>query len=190
MQQNIIVKLALTLCVWSGMSGCTADSTQDHLLNLFPASVLNEFALQQDECPPAYGRVTDTNLLAQAGITRNPDYLTRQSDLEDVIQMDGVASFIALYGPGESVRLMVKGVFFRKLKHALRYAKVQSTRRRLVIAYRRDTPGGIWLLFMACDPDLTYDEQELLSIARGLANYQRRLALTPIFDQMHADLSD
>ena len=190
MQQNIIVKLALTLCVWSGVSGCTADSTQDRLLNPFPASVLDEFALQQDECPPAYSRITDTNLLAQAGITKNPDYLTRQSDLEDVIQMDGVASFLGLYGPGESVRLMVKGVFFRKLKHALKYAKVQSTRRRQVMAYRRDTPGGIWLLFIACDPDLTYDEQELLSITRGLEQYRQRLSLSPLFDQMHDEQTD
>lgn len=190
MLQNIIVRLALTLCVWSGVSGCTADSPQDRLLNLFPASVLNEFALQQGEYPPAYRPITNTNLLAQAGISKNPDYLTRRSDLEDVIQMDGVASFIALYGPEESVCLMVKGVFFRKLKHALKYAKVQSTRQRLVMAYRRDTPSGIWLLFIACDPDLTYDEQELQSITRGLATYQRRLALTPLFDQMHNGQDD
>ncbi|MFU8832964.1 MAG: hypothetical protein ACNA7J_12540 [Wenzhouxiangella sp.] len=160
------------------------------MLNLFPASVLDAFVLRQGECPPAYARITDTNLLSQAGISRNPDYLTRRSDLEDVIQMDGVASFLALYGPGESVRLIVKGVFFRKLKDALQYAKVQSTRQRLVMAYRRDTPGGIWLLFMACDPDLTYDEQELLSITRGLEQYQHRLALSPLFDQMNNGQTD
>ena len=187
MQSRFIAVWVLMLSVWSGLA---ADSTQDRLLEPFPASVLNEFALQQDECPPAYGRITDTNLLTLAGITQNPDYLTRRSDLEDLIQMDGVASFLALYGPGESVRLMLKGVFFRELKHALKYVKVQSTRRRLVMAYRRDLPGGIWLLFIACDPDLTYDEQELLSITRGLEQYRQRLALSPLFDQMNAGQTD
>jgi len=172
------------------LAGGGTGSPPARLLDPFPASVLNEFALQQGESPPAYVLITQTNLLAQAGITKNPDYLTRQSDLEDVIQMDGVASFLALYGPRESVRLMVKGVFFREPQHALKYAKVQSTRKRLVTAYRRDTSGGIWLLFFACDPDLTYDEQELRSITHGLAQYQRRLSLTPLFNQMREGKTD
>lgn len=190
MKRTIIVGLALILSALTGVADGTADSPQDRLLNLFPASVLDAFALQPGECPPAYARITNSNLLARAGITENPAYLTRRSDLEDVIQMDGAASFIALYGQGESVRLMVKGVFFLELQHALKYALVQSTRHRLVMAYRRDTPGGIWLLFIACDPDLTYDKQELLAIARGQVQYRRRLALSPLFDQMHAGLSD
>jgi len=45
---------------------------------------------------PGFERITNTNLLAQAGISQNPDYLTRRSDLEDVIQMHGLASFLAL----------------------------------------------------------------------------------------------
>jgi hypothetical protein len=113
MQHNIIVALALFVSVSTGLSQDGAALLQDHLLNPFPATVLQAFALQEGECPPTYQRITNTNLLAQAGITRNPDYLTRRSDLEDVIQMDGVASFLGLYGPGESVRFIVKGVFFR-----------------------------------------------------------------------------
>jgi len=69
---------------------------------------------------------------------------------------------------------MVKGVYFREPEHALEYAHVQSSRQRLVMAYRRDTPGGIWLLFIACDPDLIYDGQEMRLITRGLARYLRQ----------------
>ena len=190
MRGNSIVLLALLLSAWPGLVGSIADSPQDHLLNLFPSRILDALALQDNETPPNYRRITDTNVLAQAGITRNPDYLTQRSGLEDVIQMNGVASFLALYGPGESVRLMVKGVFFRELRHALKYADVQRTRQRAVTAYQRDTPDGIWLLFIACDPDLVYDEQELLSITRGLTRYQHRLALSPLFDQINARQAD
>jgi len=170
--------------VLGGVASCSPPMSP--ALNLFPASVLTELALQDGEAPPGYELITSTNLLAQAGISQNPDYLTRRADLEDILQMDGAAAFLALYGPGEAVRLMVKGVFFREQRHAEKYAKVQGTRQRLVMAYRRDTASGIWLVFVACDPDLTYDEAETHAIKQGLEQYQRRLALTPLFDQMNA----
>jgi len=187
MQRGFIKTWVLILGAGVMLGGITSCAQQGPALNLFPTRVLTELSLQDNEVPPGYALITSTNLLAQAGISQNPDYLTRRSDLEDIIQMDGAAAFLALYGPGEPVRLMVKGVFFRKTKHATKYAKVQSTRQRLVMAYRRETPGGIWLLFIACDPDLTYDEAELSSITQGLESYQRRLALSPLFDQMNAD---
>ena len=186
MQRNFIIRWVLILGAGAGL-GEGASGAQKVTLDLFPASVLVELAMQEGEAPPGYGLITSSNLLAQAGISRNPDYLTRRADLEDIIQMDGAAAFLALYGPGESVRLMVKGVFFRKAKHARRYAKVQRTRQRLVMAYRRDTAGGIWMLFIACDPELTYDEAELRAIKQGLEQYQRRLALSPLYDQIIAD---
>jgi hypothetical protein len=169
------------------LGGVRSHSQQNRSLNPFPASVPAELALQLNEAPPGYELIRGTNLLAQAGIRQNPDYLTRRADLEDVIQMDGAAAFLALYGSEESVRLMVKGVFFRTPQHAAKYAMVQSTRHRLVMAYRLDTTGGIWLLFIACDPDLTYGEEELRLITHGLEAYQNRLALSPLFDQMNAD---
>ena len=185
--QKFIVKWVLILSAGAMLGEDALCSPQKRSLNPFPASVLNELALQQDEVPPGYILLTRTNLLVQAGISQNPDYLTRRADLEDVIQMDGAAAFLALYGPGESVRLMVKGVFFRKPQHAMKYAEVQGTRQRLITAFRRDTSGGIWLLFVACDPDLTYDEAELHLISQGLEAYQSRLTLSPLFDQMNAD---
>ena len=185
MKRHAMVGLALVLGTWAGLAGCGADAQQDAALDLFPVSILNEFALLPDEVPPTYQSITDAKLLEQAGLARNPDYLTRRAALEDMIQMHGVASFLALYGPDESVRLVVKGVYFRELQHALKYAEVQSTRERQVRAFRRDTPSGIWLLFIACDPDLTYDETELRLITLGLEAYQRRLTLSPIFDQMN-----
>jgi hypothetical protein len=187
MQRNVIVKWVLLLSVGAAAGEVRSYSQEDRSLNPFPACVLTELALQTNEAPPGYALITRTNLLAQANLSQNPDYLTRRADLQDIIQMDGAAAFLALYGPDKSVRLILKGVFFRKPQHAAKYAGVQSTRKRLVMAYRLDTMGGIWLLFIACDPDLKYDEEERRLITQGLAAYQRRLVLSPLFDQMHAD---
>ncbi len=188
MQGGFNMKWVLLLgagVVLGGFASCSPP--QSPTLNLFPASILTELSLQDGEAPPGYELITSTNLLVQAGLSQNPDYLTRRADLEDVIQMDGAAAFLALYGPGESVRLMVKGVFFHKKRHAEKYAKVQGSRQRQVMAYRRETTGGIWMLFIACDPGLTYKEAELRAIKQALEKYQLRLALTPLFDQMNID---
>lgn len=201
MQRKTITRWVLILGVGAGLTGvffvwpqvCLPRPVQDsvlvalpdNVLNPFPDSVLVALSLQKSEAPPAYGLITSTNLLARAGILKNPDYLTRRADLEAAVLMDCAAEFLALYGSGESVRLMVKGVFFREPEQAVKYAEVQNTRQRLVMAYRRETLGGIWLLFVACDPDLMYDETELRSITEGLRRYQRRLTLSPLFDQIN-----
>lgn len=185
MQRNFIVRWVLILGAGTVLGEAALGSPRNRSLNPFPASVLTELALQPDEVPPGYTLLTSTNLLLQAGISQNPDYLTRRADLEDVIQMDGAAAFLALYGPEDSVRLMVKGVFFHKPRYAMKYAEVQGTRQRLVMAFRRDTQGGVWLLFIACDPDLTYDGAELRRITQGLEAYRSRLTLSPLFDQMN-----
>ncbi len=151
-----------------------------------PVSALTALALQQNEVPPGYTLLTSTTLLAQAGLSQNPGYLTQRADLEDAIQMDAAASFLALYGPEKSVRLMLKGVFFREPEHAMKYAVVQGSRQRLVMAFRKETPGGTWLLFIACDPGQTYGKAEILLISQRLEAYQNRLMLTPLFDQMNA----
>ena len=168
MQRNVIVKWVLILTAAAAPGGVSSYSQQDRSLNPFPACVLTELALKTNEAPPGYQLITRTNLLAQAKLSQNPGYLTRRADLQDIIQMDGAAAFLALYGPEESVRLILKGVFFRKPQHAAKYAEVQGTRQRLVMAYRLDTTGGTWLLFIACDPDLTYDEKERRLITLGL----------------------
>lgn len=190
MQRNVIVTWLLMLSAGAALGETASSLPQNRSLSPFPASVLVELALHEAEVPSGYRSISSTNLLVQAGISQNPDYLTRRADLEDVIQMDGAAAFLALYGPEESVRLMVKGVFFHEPQHAVKYAEVQGTRQRLVMAFRRDTPGGIWLLFIACDPELTYDETELRLITQGLEAYQSRLALSPLFDQMNADYAE
>jgi len=187
MPHLIILKMMLIWCAMLVFGGGASCSPPPVSLDPFPDSVLNELALRQDEVPPGYALITDTNLVEQAGLVKNPDYLIRRADLEDAIQMDAAASFLALYGPDEAVRLMVKGVFFRQASHAEKYAEVQSTRQRLVMAYRKDTPDGIWMLFVACDPDLTYDEHERSLIAQGLNVYQKRLALSELFDQINGD---
>ncbi len=172
------------------LAAATGCFPQNQPLDPFPGGILEKLVLRKGECHPAYKLITNTNLLAQAGVRCNPDYILKRVDLERIIQMDGVAAFLALYGTGDSVRLMLKGVYFRELQHALKYVEVQNSRQRLVMASRCDTPGGFWLLFFACDPDLSYDEAEIELITRGLERYQRRLKLTPVFDQMSEAPSD
>lgn len=185
MQRKVIAEWVLILgagLVLGQMISCLPPAQE---LDPFPARVITEFSLQNEELPLIYGVITNSMLLKQAGLTHNPDYLTKRDDLNDMIQMDGIAAFLALYGHETSVRLMVKGVFFRDLQCALKYADVQKTRQRLVTAYRRDTPKGIWLLFIACDHGLAYDDSEMALINQGLAQYQQRLKLIPLFDQMN-----
>lgn len=183
-ERGVAMGWALIACVGLCLAAATGCLPQGRLLDPLPVSILNEFSLHGRECHPAYTLITNTNLLAQAGLAHNPDYIIKRADLERVIQMDGAVAFLALYGPGESVRLMVKGVYFRELQDALKYAEVQNSRQRLIMACRCDTPGGVWLLFFACDPELTYDEAEIELITQGLKHYQRRLKLTPVFDQL------
>jgi len=176
--------LLSTMVLLGGGASCAPSHVS---LDPFPSGVLMDLALQANEIPQGYTLIGSTNLLEQAGLSKNPGYLTRRPDLEDIIQMEGAAGFLALYGPEEAVRLMVKGVFFWQREHAEKYAKVQSTRQRLVMAYRRDTTDGTWLLFIACDPELPYDEAEIRLIKQRLDRYQSRLSLSPLFDQMNTD---
>ncbi len=187
MQSRFMAKWVLILSALAVLGWIVSCAPQQASLDPFPARVLKELSLQKREAPPGYAWISNTNLLAQSGLSQNPGYLTRRSDLEDMIQMNGAAGFLALYGPGEAVRLMVKGVFFWQPEHAEKYAEVQSTRQRLVMAYRRDTTAGTWLLFIACDPEEPYDEAQIRLIKQRLERYQSRLDLTLLFDQMKAD---
>jgi len=187
MQRNFIEKGVRFLGVAAALGWIGSCAPQNRSLDPFPSHVLTELALRKHEAPAGYALITSRALLKQAGISKNPDYLTRRAALEDIIQMDGAAAFIALYGPEDSVRLMVKGVFFREPQQAVKYAHVQRTRQRLVTAYRLVSTGGVWLLFIACDPDLTYDETEQRLIRQGLKAYQRRLTLESLFNLMDTE---
>ena len=185
MQYRLIWILAMCCIGASSLFTTTGCSRQDRRLNLLPHSTLEELSLKKRELPRGYAAITDSNLLAQAGLRTNPGYHMRRADRETMVRVGAAASFLALYGHEETVRLMVKGLFFQVDEDAVKYADVQETRQRQVAAYRRDTRDGIWLLFLACDPELTYDEAELAAIRKGLQRYQRRLSLEPLFDQLN-----
>ena len=185
MQSRFIWILVICGIVAFSLHTTTGCSRQDQRLNLLPHSALDELSPKKRELPRAYVAITDSNLLAQAGIRTNPGYHMRRSDRETMARVGAAASFLGLYGRDESVRLMVKGLFFQIAEEAMKYADIQQTRQRQVAAYRRDTLDGIWLLFLACDPELTYDEAEMTAIRKGLQRYQRRLNLEPLFDQLN-----
>lgn len=142
-------------------------------------------SLRSRERPSGYALITDTNVLALAGLRQNPDYATRKGDREAVLRVGGAASFLALYGRDEVVRLIINGVYFKNADEAMKYAAVQETRDRRVQAFRRQLPGGLWLIFIARDPELAYDDDERQAIRKGLKRYQKRLDLDELFDQMN-----
>jgi len=190
MRRSIIggfLLLALTgLCLFTA-TGC---ARQDARLNVLPAAPLKELALKKRERPRPYIQITETNLLDQAGIRANPGYLARRADREALVRAGAVASFITLYGTEDAVRLIVKGVYFHDPEFASKYVEIQETRRRLVAGFRRETRDGVWLLFIAGDPELTYASDEKETIRRGLQRYQRRLKLETLFDHFTAPAAE
>jgi len=179
--------LTLTGLCLSMATGC---ARQDARLNILPATPLKELELKKRERPRPYTLITDTNVLEQAGVRANPGYLARRVDREALVRVGAVASFIALYGTEDTVRLMVKGVYFHDPEFAHKYVEIQETRLRLVAGFRRDTRDGIWLLFIAGDPELTYTNDEKETIRRGLQRYQRRLKLETLFDHFTAPAAE
>ena len=154
-------------------------------LDILPESVLRQLSLRSRERPKTYTLITDTNVIALAGLRQNPDYISRKGDREAVLRVGGAVSFLALYGREDAIRLMINGVYFRYADEAMKYVGVQETRERRVLAFRRDTDSGIWLIFLARDPELAYDEDELKAIRKGLKRYQKRLRLVELFDQLN-----
>lgn len=168
------------LCLTAG-TGC---SQQDQALTILSAEPLEILSLKKRERPRSYTLITDTNLFATVGIRANPGYVERRSEKETLLHADAATSFVAIYGEDNVVRLLVKGIYFRDHDDAQKYADVQSTRQRQVVAYRRVLSEGIWLLFIALDPEAAYDESELRDIRIRLKRYQRRLDLELLFDQL------
>ncbi len=181
-------RLAAWLCagmLLSGLWPLSGCSGRDRDIEILPESALKRLSLRSRERPRSYTLITDTNLLSLAGLRRNPDYVSRKGDREAVLRVGGSASFLALYGREDVVRLIINGVYFRNTDDAMKYAAVQETRERRVLAFRRDTGSGLWLIFIARDPELAYDEDEMKAIRKALKRYQKRLRLAELFDQLN-----
>lgn len=147
---------ALGCLLWLG-GGCRRRDAQ---LDMLPARVLEELTLRSGEMPESYRLITNRALLEQAGIAENPAYVLRRADREVQVKIGAAAGFLALYGSEGEVRLVLQGYYFQKRKDAEKYAEVQESRERRIIAFQRETDNGVWQMFFAKDPDEEYQSDE------------------------------
>ena len=153
-------------------------------LDIRPERILETFALRPDELPDGVFPVRDEEILRQAGLKRNPSFITRDADRKLQVQLNAFGGFLGLYGTEEEVLLLLKGYFFPDKKASQRYLDVQEGQRRKVNAYELTTSGGNWLLFLATDPEREYSPVEIEGLRQGLDRFQARLNATSRFKQI------
>jgi hypothetical protein len=156
-------------------------------LDLLPERILETFALRPDELPDDFFEVQDEQILSQAGLKRNPSFITRNADRKLQVQMKAFGGILGLYGTDEEVLLLLKGYFFPDEEDARTYLEIQEGLRRKINAYEVATPGGSWFLFLATDPEREYTSEEIRSIKRGLEAYQNRLNAVAHFQQIRVE---
>lgn len=170
--------LALLAVVAGG--GCGRNTACEVL----PRGPLKELRLHGREIPAGYELLRNPAVLKSLQLSANPDYVQRPSDLELVASAGGLASFLAVYGRSNDVRLVINGVYFRDSGRLDAFVKMQQTKRRAMLAYRRATTDGFWLLLAARNPGGAYDADELALLRRSLQRYARRLGLETVFDTL------
>lgn len=152
---------------------------------VLPRRPLDVLQLKRSEHPREYRLLHDQGLLAELQMTRNPDYVRKPSDLELVARAGGLTSFLALYGPDSNdVRLVINGVYFRDAQRFDAFVAMQREKSRQVLAYRRPTVDGLWLLLAARNPEHVYDAEESARLRKGLQRYASRLNLETVFDEL------
>lgn len=170
----------LAALVLAAGQGCGLGSRCEVL----PRGPIERLSLHARELPDGYVRLEDQALLAALHLTANPDYVRRPSDLEQIAGAGGLASFLALYGRSNEVRLAVNGVYFQDARLFDAFVDLQRAKPRHVLALRRATTGGTWLLLAARHPDRAYEAGEIEALRKGLRRYAARLDLEPVFDQL------
>lgn len=176
------IRLLLAGLVSLAFPGC---GRIDKACELFPRGPVKALCFRTDELPRDYRLLTDQALLDELQLRRNPDYVRRPSDLELVARAGGMASFLALYGPASNdVRLVLNGVYFDRPERVEAFAAMQQEKQRQVIAFRRKTTDGFWLLLAARNPAHTYEDEEAADLRAGIDHFARRLRLEPVFDRL------
>ncbi len=180
-----VARLWFALLMLSGGVALFGGACRFADVEVMPQEVLRSFSMTWWERPWGYRLIGDTNVLREAGIRRNPDYVTRRADVEATLKLGGLSSVLALYGPHDEPRLVIHGVYFKDRDKFENYVQIQRTRRRPVRAFEKETRDGWWHVSFARDADLIYKERELRSLHRGIHRYQRRLNMDEIFDEFH-----
>ncbi len=172
--------LILSGLIAASTSGCAIRTE----LEVMPAETLKAFSMTWWERPRGYSLISNSDVLREAGIDKNPDYITRNADIEAILQLGGLASILAMYGVNDEPRLLIQGIYFKDRNKLENYISIQESRKKPVRAFSKETENGWWLLKFARDTELTYTERESNSIRRGINRYRRRLGLEEVFDSM------
>jgi hypothetical protein len=149
-----------------------------------PQELISWLSLVRGERPRAYELVSATKVLADLGLSRNPDLMGKQDDIAALADRGGEYGFAAVYGVSNEVRLMLNGVYFRNAGNLTSFADFQRAKHRRIAAFRKRADRGSWLLIVARDPELDYTDKEREALQQGLTHYRDRLALDLLFDDL------
>ncbi len=154
---------------------------------IFPVEIPIQYSLRGREIPSAYTLLKSTPLMDELDMNgTNPGYIANTTETYAISKRGGLASFAALYGVDKDVRLILNGVFFRNPDKFEAFIEHQRAKDRRIAAFRKADLNGEWLLFVACDPNHAYSDDDIRMIREGLGRYQRRLRLAPVFDSLHS----
>mgnify|MGYP000864569121 CR=1 FL=1 len=138
--------------------------------------VLQTFLDTSEICPEGYSLIEIPNFLRAMGMQENPGFITNTSELEAMSRFGGTDPFLVVYGTGNTICLMVNGIFFEDHSRIEPFLRDLEMRRRLRIAvYEKPRLDGTWIMICAINPTRTYSEAELTAIREGLERQQKNL---------------
>lgn len=154
------------------------------LPEVLPRPLLTIFGFTEAELPPGLSAVEDGELLERAGMVENPGFLLGKNDRIAQARTGGIVSLLGLYGDGEGARVVLNAIFFADPADAEVFGEVQASRNRPVAGFRRAVASGVWMVFVALDPEVEVTETAREDLRASLQRYAARLALEPMFDQL------
>lgn len=175
--------LRKALALMAGALLCAGSARSSDLYPLSSA-ILNSLAFESSELPPGYALTAPASFLTTMGMEHNPDYICNLEELESIGRRGGCAPFLATYGHGDHIRLLLNGIFFRYEKHARDFLHVQKDQKRCVAVYQRVIGDGVWILLYARDPDAIYEEPERRELEAAIARHARRISAKPVFSTL------
>jgi hypothetical protein len=136
-------------------------------------------------CPEGYTLIEVPNFLRAMGMRENPGFITNTSELEAMSRFGGSDPFLLVYGTGNTICMMVNGIFFPDTSRIEAFVQDLEARRRLRIAvYEKPTHEGSWIIICAVDPSRTYSATERAAIQAGLERQHNNLGTRLRFNRL------
>jgi len=174
----------LLLCV-TLVSGMSCRHSKDMELAPYHPDVLRALVESSGICPSGYELIHVPNLLRAMGMKQNPGFITNTSELEAMSRFGGCDPFLAVYGTGETICMMVNGVLFRDPERVDVFLQDLELRQRLRIAvYEKETEHGSWIVICALNPTRVYSDAERMAIRDALERQQLNLKTRLRFNRL------